>query len=722
MVTVGEVNVETSEVIESHSYTKAWRVSFLSSFEDSLPTLIPQWHDHDCTHCEQFHVSVLSTVEPFVTTETIHSHQPYIEDGQLQPRDVTSSDLFGASIAMDGPQAIIGSMYSAAKTRTTWNFETGDLQGWVATGTAFLNQPVFGDNSKFRKTIGRYGNVIRVPQSSRPVGRYYIGTFDQHQRSDDSYLEPDQEQSPGSVQGNDHIGTLTSDPFIIRGEEISFLIGGGCDHKLVYVELLVDGHPSLRATGQCEERMDRVHWDVKMFIGRAGQIRIVDNGIDKWGHINADEFQFSWDMYMKGTCLVNNVGQCTEGGGALPNESLGTTEKQHYTGREESPMAGAAYMFLNECDPPLDLNDLSPSNSNCIWVEQERLAASDKRAGNLFGVSVDVDNDQGIAIVGSSNSPAYGFYQEPISVHPHSNSTINRPIPEDLEDLMKSGRTYSATGGNIRLIDYLIHKGHIDVKEASKFTQQAGSVYVFLRVPAKVGPSGEIVQKAYWKTTEDSKFALPDIKARDLFGTSLAIDGITAIICSPGRDSYVDNGGGAFVYDMEWIRVKFSKVEFGVLERDGHVKIYIERDLSWNNDQYSIAYSVSDLTAIGVDSTKYEECMTMPLYDRDGCGDYEQTSGVVTFNSGENEAYFTIRVVEDWCIENNMEYAQLNLHQIGGSPLHGEGYRAQLRLMDNLPHHHLSVYCDGTDRKLGRNETTTRKKRPRLEGPNVLKI
>ena len=109
---------------------------------------------------------------------------------------------------------------------------------------------------------------------------------------------------------------------------------------------------------------------------------------------------------------------------------------------------------------------------------------------------------------------------------------------------------------------------------------------------------------------------------------------------------------------------------------------------------YSLAYSTSDLTAVGVDTAKFDDCMSIPSPDRDGCGDYEQTSGVVTFNPDEQHAYFVIRIVDDLCIENHLEYVQLNLHQIGGSPLHGEGFRAQLRIDDeDWPYESLSMNC-----------------------------
>ena len=129
-------------------------------------------------------------------------------------------------------------------------------------------------------------------------------------------------------------------------------------------------------------------------------------------------------------------------------------------------------------------------------------------------------------------------------------------------------------------------------------------------------------------------------------------------------------------------------------EGQGSIKIFVERDQLCSNGRYSLAYSTSDLTAVGVDTAKFDDCMSTPSPDRDGCGDYEQTSGVVTFNPGEQHAYFVIRIVDDLCIENHLEYVQLNLHQIGGSPLHGEGFRAKLRIDDeDWPYESLSMNC-----------------------------
>lgn len=74
------------------------------------------------------------------------------------------------------------------------------------------------------------------------------------------------------------------------------MLGGGCNERLEYVELIVDGDVVQRATGACSEAMNRVIWDVSLYTGRSGQIRIVDASSGHWGHINVDDFRFDWAM------------------------------------------------------------------------------------------------------------------------------------------------------------------------------------------------------------------------------------------------------------------------------------------------------------------------------------------------------------------------------------------------------------------------------------------
>ena len=176
-----------------------------------------------------------------------------------------------------------------APAQTTWNFETGLLGGWTATGTAFNNQPT-------------YGNVRLAGTNLGIQGNYWIGTFEDHHRS----------TSSGVSQGNGPMGTLTSAPFTISTNFISFLIGGTNNVSNCRVDLLLklrsgesippffapitepDGTYIIGAlsTGRNLDVMRREVWDTAgaLYQARTARIRILDNSA--FGHINVDDFQF----------------------------------------------------------------------------------------------------------------------------------------------------------------------------------------------------------------------------------------------------------------------------------------------------------------------------------------------------------------------------------------------------------------------------------------------
>lgn len=154
-------------------------------------------------------------------------------------------------------------------------------------------------------------------EPSRHVGKWWVGTYERR---------PDEGTLPGTVQGDGPTGTLTSQPFLIPagGSAVSFLLGGGCNIRTTYAELLVDGRPVRKATGRCSDTMERVVWNVTAFAGQAGQLRVVDassggacpplacmgalprrpsflahspllaGNTAAWGHINFDDVRFDW--------------------------------------------------------------------------------------------------------------------------------------------------------------------------------------------------------------------------------------------------------------------------------------------------------------------------------------------------------------------------------------------------------------------------------------------
>lgn len=157
-------------------------------------------------------------------------------------------------------------------TGITWDFETGDLSGWTKTGTAFDYQPTYGDNPTAR----------RRGQPSNHQGNYWIGTYEKYQG-------PDSGSTPGAIQGDGPTGTLTSIPFVINGNRIDFLIGGGKDCS---ADLIIGGAVVLTASGKNIETMERVEWDVSAYTGKEAVIQLVDDESYGWDHINFDDVRF----------------------------------------------------------------------------------------------------------------------------------------------------------------------------------------------------------------------------------------------------------------------------------------------------------------------------------------------------------------------------------------------------------------------------------------------
>ena len=110
------------------------------------------------------------------------------------------------------------------KALCSFDFEEG-LDGWVRTGTAFDNQPTYGDNPTARNQ--------RQPANQH--GDWWIGGYEDR---------PSKWATAGRSQLDAPQGTLTSPTFDIQGNYISFLIGGGCDIDTIRAELIVDDRVS----------------------------------------------------------------------------------------------------------------------------------------------------------------------------------------------------------------------------------------------------------------------------------------------------------------------------------------------------------------------------------------------------------------------------------------------------------------------------------------------
>lgn len=577
---------------EGYRYT--WRITFLGDWA-SLPTVTPIWNGYGCSSCWPFDFSYEDASAQMQVT-VIQEPGGWWRSDEVVALDRKRGDHFGSSLALDGDVLVVGAINSYAQTTTTWDFELGSLQGWHLTGDAFNFQPTYGDNCYLRQATYRSPNGERHKDlhasSARcdPLGRYFIGTHDKRPGNRNDYKNPDPMFPQGSVQGDKPTGTMTSQPFFILGDEISFLIGGGCDEYVEYVELLVDGLTVARATGKCEEHMDRITWDVSLYFQRTGTIRIVDASESFWGHINVDDFRFNWAI--KG-------GKITDTGT--------TTDRIAFGGLVETAHSGAAYVFSRhvseaaaeaarvvselsgEAVTGLSSTHACPGNdfSVCEWTQVGKLMASDKRPNDKFGFSIDVNEESGVIMVGSPHAAAYGIYKETPSVYPYTRNYtsdvsdvagIHFPVAPQMQPFFQAMPSLSSVGSGMTAVfearehpasriglfsarDHPLANSPWEmIAPNTKAWADAGAVYVFVKEKERLDNLGRIEYPAQWYYTEHAKITPGDVFARDNFGASVSLSGDMMAVGAVGHDGYQPEAGATYLYHTGFSSVSFLKV------------------------------------------------------------------------------------------------------------------------------------------------------------------
>jgi hypothetical protein len=148
---------------------------------------------------------------------------------------------------------------TAIENEVGWkcDFENGTFDGWTVEGDAF----------------GKVPNNMNAPMQG-PVshweGRYFANSF---------ALGTDQKQ-----------GKLISEPFIIEGDEISFLVAGCNNEELCSIKIII-GNEVLSAAGQNTEDFRLVKWDISKHKGETARIEIIDKGDGFWAHIMVDNIR-----------------------------------------------------------------------------------------------------------------------------------------------------------------------------------------------------------------------------------------------------------------------------------------------------------------------------------------------------------------------------------------------------------------------------------------------
>ena len=214
--------------------------------------------------------------------------------------------------------------------------------------------------------------------------------------------------------------------------------------------------------------------------------------------------------------------------------------------------------------------------------------------------------------------------------------------------------------------------------------EEAGAVYMFRRINAVYSGLGDQVSAPDWPPMEQMKIVPPGLSARDAFGRSIALDDTTLFVGANGDDAYHANAGAAYQYDVDIQRVYFRSAEFTCTEGDDtYCTVIMDRDPDYADRALTVAYATSDLTAKGVDTGKFNDCWNSNIRNREGCGDYLQTAGEVTFSAGSTSELFTVFLMNDRCWEHYPEYIQVTLSPPGGVAAIGEDYVAKIRIDDD---------------------------------------
>ena len=148
------------------------------------------------------------------------------------------------------------------------DFEHDTYGNWTTTGTAFGAGPV---------------KMSRMPEYQGHVGGKGLRVVNSHASAPGNSVE----------QKDSATGALTSPPFVISRDFISFLIGGGNHPGKTCMNLLVGNQAALSATGQNNNRMAPMTWDVRPYVGKTARLQIVDNESGPWGNIGIDQIVFT---------------------------------------------------------------------------------------------------------------------------------------------------------------------------------------------------------------------------------------------------------------------------------------------------------------------------------------------------------------------------------------------------------------------------------------------
>jgi non-lysosomal glucosylceramidase len=148
------------------------------------------------------------------------------------------------------------------------DFQKETYEGWTVTGKAFGSGPIVKSE---------------IPSYQGDVGSKGPRVVNSHASAPGANVEEKDRQT----------GTLTSRPFAIQRDFITFWIGGGDHPGKTCIDLLVDDKVVRSATGHNSNQMRRDGFDVRNLRGKTARLAIVDLETGAWGNIGLAEIVFT---------------------------------------------------------------------------------------------------------------------------------------------------------------------------------------------------------------------------------------------------------------------------------------------------------------------------------------------------------------------------------------------------------------------------------------------
>ena len=254
---------------------------------------------------------------------------------------------------------------------------------------------------------------------------------------------------------------------------------------------------------------------------------------------------------------------------------------------ERAVDSGAAYVF---------------TRVEGVWEKRAKLTASDGEAYDNFGISVAVSGDT--IVIGASGDDGDGAADSGsvyVFVKPDGGTWGTddgeiRNLNENAKLTASNGEALDYFGHSVAVSGATVLVGAYQDDEEYE-TEDSGSAYVFLKPTSGGG---------WADATETAKLTPDDAADDDYFGTSVALDGDTAVIGAPEDDDNGIDSGSAYVFvkpDSGWTNTSTQTAK--LTDSDGEA-----------GDQFGVSVAVDgDTVVVGAYLDDREDDPTTPDVD-----------------------------------------------------------------------------------------------------------